>query len=563
MSLLMPHRIRRLHWQARAPTAPAAFALRGLLREATDEVLAALENSLSAHIPADRVVRLPRLALNLQLPSGADHNDLVRAIERAVAEALAGLDIAAPPQAAAPETSQPPARPSGPADLDVLRSLPHAEQQRLLEQALDGLQAEDDSTPVSLPLPGGAARLPLGLLRRLARQLRDADASAPVPPRSTHTTGSTGSSPAHHAQASLDTYLASGYVDWTLAGLDPETLLQILREAALAWVEGDALPPAIAHLRPALRPGAVARWLALLPLNRRGDALAARRDADGALARHPLTPLLRERALAGGPAAAPWIALWLAWRLAADDAPDSLVALCLDLQPLLPPLAGTEAHALRAALGEAPSSSLAPGEPPPAVPAAPPRISPHDAAPTFSQRPKETAPTGLLVPAAGLVLAHPYLPRLFDATGLYPAGTRGPLPDPSLPAAASLLHWLATGREAEQEFSLPFIKLLLGRAPDTPLPHAPAPLPEAWRDEADALLDAMLSHWQALRGTRPAGLRSGFLQRRGCLEQRDSAWHLRIEPESFDMLVDLLPWGFSLVRLPWMPRPLVTEWPTP
>lgn len=558
MSMLMPHRIRRLHWQARAPTAPSAFALRGLLREATDEVLAALENSLSAHIPADRVVRLPRLALRLQLPSGADHNDLVRAIEHAVAEALAGLDIAAPSQAAAPETSQPPARPSGPADLDVLRSLPYAEQQRLLEQALDGLQADDDSTLVSLPLPGGAARLPLGLLRQIARQLRDADASAPAPP---------GSSPAHHAQASLNSYLASGYVDWTLAGLDPETLLQILREAALAWVEGDALPPAIARLRPALRPGAVARWLALLPTNRRGDALATRRDAEGALARHPLTSLLRQRALADNPASSPptppWVALWLAWRLAANDAPDSLAEICRDLQPLLPSITDADAQALRAALGAEPPHGLPPGAAQPAEPAPPPRISHRPDIPTYSQRPLETAPTGMLVPAAGLVLAHPYLPRLLDATGLYPAGTRGPLPDPALPAAASLLHWLATGREAEQEFSLPFIKLLLGRTPDTPLPHAPTPLPEAWRDEADALLDAMLSHWQALRGTRPAGLRSGFLQRRGCLEQRDSAWHLRIEPESFDMLLDLLPWGFSLVRLPWMPRPLVTEWPTP
>lgn len=557
MTLLMPHRIRRLHWQARAPTAPAAFALRGLLREATDEVLAALENSLSAHIPADRVVRLPRLALHLQLPAGADHTDLVQAIEHAVAEALAGLDIAGLPQTGSSAPPQQPA-PAGPPGLAALRSLPHAEQQRLLEQALDGRQAEDDSTPISLPLPGSPARLPLGLIRQMARQLRDGDAFAPV-----RTIDTTGSSPAHHAQTSLDTYLVSGYVDWTLAGLDPETLLQILREAALAWVEPDALPPAIARLRPTLRPGAVARWLALLPLNRRSDALAARRDADDTLARHPLTPLLREHALAGGPASASWIALWLAWRLAADDARESLADLCRDLLPLLPPLADAEAQTLRAALDAAPPSGPAAVSPPPTLPAAPPRTSPHTAPPSFSQRPREAAPTGLLVPAAGLVLAHPYLPRLFDATGLYPAGARGPLPDPTLPAAASLLHWLATGREAEQEFSLPFIKLLLGRDPDTPLPHAPAPLPEAWREEADALLDAMLSHWQALRGTRPAGLRSGFLQRRGCLEKRDSTWHLRIEPESFDMLLDLLPWGFSLVRLPWMPRPLVTEWPTP
>ena len=285
MTLLMPHRIRRLHWQARAPTAPAAFALRGLLREATDEVLAALENSLSAHIPADRVVRLPRLALHLQLPAGADHTDLVQAIEHAVAEALAGLDITGLPQAG---SSAPQPAPAGPPGLAMLRSLPHAEQQRLLEQALDGRQAEDDSTPISPPLPGSLARLPLGLIRQMARQLRDGDASAPV-----RTIDTTGSSPAHHAQASLDTYLVSGYVDWTLAGLDPETLLQILREAALAWVEPDALPPAIARLRPALRPrrrGPLAGPAAPQPPQRRPGRQAGCRRHPGPSSPHPAAP---------------------------------------------------------------------------------------------------------------------------------------------------------------------------------------------------------------------------------------------------------------------------------
>ena len=36
MNAPLPHRIRRLHWQARAPTPDAAFALRSLLREGSD-----------------------------------------------------------------------------------------------------------------------------------------------------------------------------------------------------------------------------------------------------------------------------------------------------------------------------------------------------------------------------------------------------------------------------------------------------------------------------------------------------------------------------------------------
>lgn len=558
MSALLPHRIRRLHWQARAPTPASAFALRSLLRDATDEVLTALERGLSAHIPADRVLRLPRLTLNVRLPPGAQADDLARGIENAVAEALAGQ--AATPPAGRPQDTPQPARadpPSAGSLLDTLQHLPAAVLQGLLDQALAGAGAQDDASLVPIPLPGtpswrapkhSAPRLPLGLLRQLARQAHE-DAPRPA---------SAETSPAHHAQAGLDSYLGSGNVDWTLAGLDPETLLQVLREAALAWVDGDTLPPAIANLPPALRPGAAARWLALLPAARRNDALAARQEACGTLGDHPLTPVLRQRALANSPATTLLPALWLAWRLEAGSPPPALADYCRTLRPLLAHLPDADGRALRDALdADAPGQGQAGPERGSTT-----RRDPA-AAPPFSQRPENAAPAGLLVPAAGLVLAHPYLSRLLDATGLHPAGTRGPLPDPVLPAAASLMHWLATGREAEQEFTLPFIKLLLGRNPDTPLPHAPPPLPEAWRLEADALLEAMLSHWQALRGTRPAGLRSGFLQRRGCLERSDAAWRLRVEPESFDMLLDLLPWGFSLVRLPWMPRPLVTEWPTP
>ena len=136
-------------------------------------------------------------------------------------------------------------------------------------------------------------------------------------------------------------------------------------------------------------------------------------------------------------------------------------------------------------------------------------------------------------------------------------------PLPLLPAAAALLHGLANGPGRPHEFELGFIKVLLGHAPDTPLPHAPPPLTDSQRTEADALLDAVIIHWQALRGTSVAGLRTSFLQRRGHLERRDDAWRLRVEAESFDILLGLLPWGLGLVRLPWMAQPLLTEWATP
>jgi hypothetical protein len=54
-----------------------------------------------------------------------------------------------------------------------------------------------------------------------------------------------------------------------------------------------------------------------------------------------------------------------------------------------------------------------------------------------------------------------------------------------------------------------------------------------------------------------------FLQRRGLLRNIGSSWQLQVEPESFDLLLGKLPWGISIVRLPWMTRPIFTDWPTP
>jgi hypothetical protein len=163
---------------------------------------------------------------------------------------------------------------------------------------------------------------------------------------------------------------------------------------------------------------------------------------------------------------------------------------------------------------------------------------------------------------AGLVLLHPFLPRLFNAVGIAPANA-AELPEAVLPRAAALLHWLVSGREEIYEFELTTIKVLLGLAPDQMLLAGAGLLSEADRVEADALLAAAIAHWGALGKTGVAALRMSFLQRRGLLRNIGSSWQLQVEPESFDLLLGKLPWGISIVRLPWMTRPIFTDWPTP
>lgn len=169
---------------------------------------------------------------------------------------------------------------------------------------------------------------------------------------------------------------------------------------------------------------------------------------------------------------------------------------------------------------------------------------------------------GMSLRLAGLILLHPYLPRLFAAlrwlAERHPTGT--PFPYAHLPRALALLYWLATGRDEPYEYELGTAKLLLGIAPEASFPVGSGWLGDAELDEARTLLLAVISHWSALGKTSADGLRCSFLQRAGLLSPGPDGWQLRLQPASFDILLDRLPWGLSLIHLPWLPNTLHVEW---
>ena len=163
-----------------------------------------------------------------------------------------------------------------------------------------------------------------------------------------------------------------------------------------------------------------------------------------------------------------------------------------------------------------------------------------------------------MVGNAGLVLLHPFVPQLFQACGLLEKNR-----PKKMDSAAALLHWLATGREEVFEFELGFVKLLLGLAPAAPLAVGDGLVGAREREEGEALLRAAIAHWKALGNTTVDGLRVSFLERRGALRDEEHGWRLQLEPESFDVLLGRLPLAIATVKLPWMTRPLYTDWPTP
>ncbi|MEU4156363.1 contractile injection system tape measure protein [Actinoplanes sp. NPDC026670] len=156
---------------------------------------------------------------------------------------------------------------------------------------------------------------------------------------------------------------------------------------------------------------------------------------------------------------------------------------------------------------------------------------------------------GEYVVNAGVVVLHPFLPRFFETLGVAD-GDRLLQPDRAL----CLLHHLATGETSAPEYDLSMAKVLCEVPSDEPV----TVLELGAHDlaEADLLLRSAIGHWDVLRGTGPDGLRGTFLTRAGSLHDR----LLRIETESFDVLLDQLPWGLSMIQLPWMSRLLLVEW---
>ncbi len=166
----------------------------------------------------------------------------------------------------------------------------------------------------------------------------------------------------------------------------------------------------------------------------------------------------------------------------------------------------------------------------------------------------ETA-EGIYIENAGLVLLHPFLPRFFDALGISIAEE---IVQPE--RALGLLHYLATGQIKAPEYELILPKIICHVPISTPV-HSDIEITETEISEASALLDAVIEHWEVLRNTTPDGLRGTFLLRPGKLSQKeDGDWLLQVESRTFDVLLEHLPWGISMIKLPWMKNMLWVEW---
>lgn len=169
----------------------------------------------------------------------------------------------------------------------------------------------------------------------------------------------------------------------------------------------------------------------------------------------------------------------------------------------------------------------------------------------------EESPESIGVVNAGLVLAAPYLMRLFAMLGLLDNNRFAD--EQAAERALLMLHFLATGSTCAAEPTLVLNKVLCGLELEQPV-AAQIELANGEQQAIEGLISAMIGHWSVLGATSVEGFRESFLQREGLLQRSNENWHLLVEPRAYDLLLDQIPWSFTFIKLPWMIQSLQVEW---
>ncbi|WP_234671135.1 contractile injection system tape measure protein [Dyadobacter sp. CY261] len=174
-------------------------------------------------------------------------------------------------------------------------------------------------------------------------------------------------------------------------------------------------------------------------------------------------------------------------------------------------------------------------------------------------QPSQVDSTLFYIPNAGIVLLAPFFPQLFNALGWI--GNRVWKSDAEISLAVRLIGYVCTGIVDNDEYDWVLPKILCGVPPETVI-NLETPMPEEAVGLSVKMMEAAIDQWKVLKSTTPEGLRELFIRRDGKLSRDDegTGWRLQVDKKSQDALLERLPWGIAVIRLPWMDEMLLVEW---
>lgn len=164
---------------------------------------------------------------------------------------------------------------------------------------------------------------------------------------------------------------------------------------------------------------------------------------------------------------------------------------------------------------------------------------------------------GIAVDNAGLIIVWPFLTRYFEQLFIVENGEF--VDEMSKNRAVFLIQQLVYNKIDFPEYELVLNKILVG----WPLENHLSPIAPLTMDEKNlslSLLNGLKSNWDKVKNSSIEGVQETFIQRQGLLKIREERFELEIEKKGVDVLLNSLSWNISLIKLPWMQKPIYIDW---
>ncbi|WP_130735397.1 contractile injection system tape measure protein [Flavobacterium sp. J27] len=164
----------------------------------------------------------------------------------------------------------------------------------------------------------------------------------------------------------------------------------------------------------------------------------------------------------------------------------------------------------------------------------------------------------IVIKNAGVVLLNNYIEMLMNRLGLLNENQFKDI-DSQL-KAVHYLQYVVTGLSTTEEVFLPLNKVLCGLQITTPIMESIS-ITEGEKNLIEGLIKAVISYWSIIGETSINGFRGNWLVRDGLLLEKEDRWELTVEKRAYDILINQSPFSFSIIKYPWMEKPLHVTWP--
>lgn len=165
---------------------------------------------------------------------------------------------------------------------------------------------------------------------------------------------------------------------------------------------------------------------------------------------------------------------------------------------------------------------------------------------------------GIAVRNAGIVLLNSFIVMLFERLSLVKDNNFTSIENQK--NAVLYLQYVVTGVSETEESYLALNKILCGLSVTDSVP-AKIEISQEKEILIVGLINAAVSYWSAIGHSSVEGFRDNWLIRDGILTELEDKWELTVDIRAYDLLINKSPFAFSIIKYPWMHKPLHVIWP--